>query len=307
VAHAASDLSFRFDRMSPPALALALLVHAVMALALWWLGHQATRPEQPERAIEVTIERPPPAPKPEPPKPEPPKPEPPKVQPEPVQGLAPPAEITADRRTQVPGSKEQPRNTEPAEQLGPQTALAAPQPKAQPTPPAPQPPQEAKPQPQPQPQHPRPPEQKPAPQAHAPAPHPPAPRPPAHSPLVARPQAPPPVANPGQGTSSPFVNPADTYNRALASDNYLWQVVRKLSGYRYQAHVNVTQGLTVVRITIARDGRLLDVRVVRSSGFRELDEGVVNGIRRGSPYAPLPPNIQGASASFDLPLVSVYR
>jgi TonB family protein len=206
-----------------------------------------------------------------------------------VQGLAPPAEITADRRTQVPGSKEQPRNTEPAEQLGPQTALAAPQPKAQPTPPAPQPPQEAKPQPQPQPQHPRPPEQKPAPQAHAPAPQ------------------PPPVANPGQGTSSPFVNPADTYNRALASDNYLWQVVRKLSGYRYQAHVNVTQGLTVVRITIARDGRLLDVRVVRSSGFRELDEGVVNGIRRGSPYAPLPPNIQGASASFDLPLVSVYR
>jgi len=34
---------------------------------------------------------------------------------------------------------------------------------------------------------------------------------------------------------------------------------------------------------------------------------VIGGVRRGSPYAPLPDSIQGASATFYLPLVSVNR
>lgn len=103
------------------------------------------------------------------------------------------------------------------------------------------------------------------------------------------------------------MNPADTYNRARVADNYLWQIARKLQGYRYEAHVNVSHGTTVVRVTIARDGRLLDVEVVGSSGVPEFDRGVLAGVRSGSPYEPLPPDIQGASASFTLPLVSVNR
>ena len=103
------------------------------------------------------------------------------------------------------------------------------------------------------------------------------------------------------------MNPADTYNRARVADNYLWQIARKLQGYRYEAHVNVSHGTTVVRITIARDGRLLDAEVAQSSGVPEFDRGVLAGVRSGSPYDPLPPDIQGASASFTLPLVSVNR
>ena len=108
-------------------------------------------------------------------------------------------------------------------------------------------------------------------------------------------------------SNSPFVNPADTYNRARVADNYLWQIARKLQGYRYEAHVNVSHGTTVVRVTIARDGRLLDVVVAQSSGVPEFDRGVLAGVRSGSPYEPLPPDIQGASATFNLPLVSVNR
>jgi protein TonB len=63
--------------------------------------------------------------------------------------------------------------------------------------------------------------------------------------------------------------------------------------------------LTVVQIVIARDGRLLDVRVTQSSGVAEMDQGVLNGVRQGSPYTPLPPEIAGDRASFTLPLVSV--
>lgn len=349
--HAVSDSSYRSDHMSPPALALALLVHAVAAFLLWWLAEQATRPAPPpEPAIEVTIEQPPPKPPaPEPPKPEPPKPEPPAAQPQPpppsppvVEGLRPPG-VESDRRGQVPGSREQAMNVEDAEPA-PQIAVATPPPptpqpeprvQQEPQPPQPQPePEPPQPQAQPDPLPPEPthppertptptpqahapqpvpapaprPEPKPAPQTRAPAPQPPArAAPPAHSPLAARLQAPPPVANPGQSSSTPFVNPADTYNRSLARDNYLWEVVRRLAGYRYHANVAVSQGVTVVRIVVARDGRLLDVGVVRSSGYPELDAGVVAGIRKGAPYSPLPASIAGDRASFDLPLVSAHR
>ncbi len=61
----------------------------------------------------------------------------------------------------------------------------------------------------------------------------------------------------------------------------------------------------MVRVVIARDGRLLDAQIVSSSGQPEMDRGVLGGVRAGSPYAPLPDNIKGASATFTLPLVSV--
>src|SRR4029434_5245142 len=97
------------------------------------------------------------------------------------------------------------------------------------------------------------------------------------SPLATRPQErPPQIARREEPqSSSPFVKPADTYNRSLVSDNYLWEVIRKLRGYRYMAHGAMTEGVTVVQIVIARDGRLLDVHVVRSSGFAEMDRGVL--------------------------------
>ena len=108
-------------------------------------------------------------------------------------------------------------------------------------------------------------------------------------------------------TTSHFVNPADAYNRARAADNYLWQVAMKLQGYRYQANTNASRGTTVVRVTIARNGRLVAVEVIRSSGVPEFDQGVLAGVRAGSPYSPLPADIQGESASFNLPLISVNR
>ena len=264
--------------MSPPALALAVLLHVVVALALWWMS--LNRPDLPpaEEAIEVTVEQPkPPEPPPQPEQA--PQPPPPPLQ----QGLSPPAPLTSDRPTQVPPAPEQPK--------------AAPAP-------SPPPLQEATPAPQPQ----------PPPQEHAfvappPRPPPPAPRPELQpSPLTPAPQRRPPAAAPAEPPSAhPFVNPADAYARARISDNYLWQVIRKLQGYSYHANVTARQGLTVVRVVIARDGRLLDVDVTQSSGVPEFDRGVIAGVRAGSPYAPLPPDIKGASATFTLPLISVNR
>lgn len=351
--------------MSPAAVGLAVLLHAVAALTLWWLAQEPKAPAEP--ALEVYFEPPPkpPEPKPEPPpepqqKPEP-QPQPQQQQPPPmppIEALKPPADIVADKATQAPPKGDKPKDADlappppplqdvlpsPDQDLAPPTAAdfakvePAPTPPA-PTPPTPEPPsppapqqktptappaatgelpkppepappapkQQAlatppkprppqPPQPQPQPQHPKP----PMPQLQKPEYKP--------SPLSTAPSRRPPAGTQSENPSpSPFVNPADTYSKARAADNYLWQVVRRLQGYRYQANVSATQGITVVRVVIARDGRLLNVTVSRSSGVPEFDQGVLAGVRSGSPYAPLPPDIRGDSATFDLPLVSSRR
>ena len=296
MAHAVSTFSSRSDRLSPIAMALAVLLHALVVLTLWGLSIYRPQALPPDEVIEVSFE----LPKPPPPPPEQ-APKPPASLVEP--GLRPPAAITADRPTQA--------------------LPAEPRPKALPAPPPPL-PQEATRAPPRQPPPPQPPPPKPVEQAApvepapvpaptmqsllaSPTPPPPAPRPELQpSPLTPAPTRRPPAAQPKEEPSPhPFVNPADAYSRARVADNYLWQVARKLEGYRYEANVRVSRGVTVVRVVIARDGRLLDVSIARSSGVPEFDRGVLAGVRSGSPYAPLPPDIKGESASFDLPLVSV--
>lgn len=290
--------------MSHQALGLAVMLHVLLGVAVYlmWLY----QPPFPEAPIDITFEQPKPAEPPPPPEP----PRQPAARPAPpvppVEGLRPPADITAEKPTQVPPSGGRPNDPPapappplvdalPSPAPLPQSAEQA-QPPPQPLPPTPAQeqalaaPQPAKPQPSapPLPQLQKP-EHRPAPQTLAP------------------PRRPPGGAPSENASPSPLVNPADTYNRARVQDNYLWQVVRKLQGYRYEANVAASQGLTVVRIVIARDGRLLNASIARSSGYPEFDSGVMTGVRAGSPYAPLPADIKGDSATFDLPLVSSRR
>lgn len=353
--------------MSPTALALAILLHVLVATALWWLSLQKLPVPPVEEAINVSFEEPkppepakpqePPAQQPPPPQPAP---KPPVVQqtpPPPIDAVPPPpAPITADKRTQAPPadqvSKEPPAPA-PAPERKELTDL--PQPEASPPPPAPpvearvQPPPPAPPapavkpieepptdnglkkveptsppppatqatpvpQPQPKPADPTP-TPKPMPQqqqALATPTRPPAPAPKPElrpSPLSTTPNRRPPSASSQEAPSQhTFVNPADAYSRAKVGDNYRWQVLSKIVGYRYEStRTTARQGVTVVQIVIARDGRLLSATVVRSSGEPEFDNGVLAGVRAGAPYTPLPPEIKGASAAFDFPLVSIRR
>jgi TonB family protein len=331
--HVASVPSATSSRMSPEAVGLAVLLHALAALALWALAAYRPTFVPPVDPIEITIEQPKP---PEPPPPPPPQQAQPKPAPPPVEGLKPPAELEADKATQVRPSGEAPKDVTGPPQ--PSLEQAVPQPPAPspptetamaaPNPPSPVPPPdrphlqpfpkptlgptiEPPPPPRPRPEPPPPSVAHPQPQPR-PAPPPPSPgvRPQPHpSPLTGpQSQQPPAVARHQDiptAPSSPFVNPADERNRSTAEQNYLWQVVSRLRGYRYHANVPVMEGLTVVMVTIARDGRLLGAEVVRSSGVPAMDQGVLNGIRQGAPYAPLPANISGPSARFRLPLVSV--
>jgi protein TonB len=129
------------------------------------------------------------------------------------------------------------------------------------------------------------------------------------SPLRPGPQRQAPTVTPSDRPSpSPFVNPADSYNRARVSDNYLWLIGNKLMAYSFITHTGTRYGITVVvQVVIARDGRLLDASITRSSGNPEYDRNAIAGLRASSPYPPLPAEIPGASATFSLPLVAVQR
>ncbi len=113
------------------------------------------------------------------------------------------------------------------------------------------------------------------------------------------------VQTPRRPTPSPNAAPARRRgSQRQAEEDYLWQVVRKLSRYRFREKSRGAgeQGLVVTRITIARDGRLLEASLARSSGVPALDQGVMDTIRRASPFAPLPADIADDHFTFTVPL-----
>ncbi len=141
------------------------------------------------------------------------------------------------------------------------------------------------------------------------------PRPAAAPPAPARPEyrPTPPAAPPGPPASeaaeppppNPVAERAEAFLRARAADEYLQRIVHRLEGYSYQGIALANRGVTVVRLVIARDGKLLEASIHKSSGVPEFDRGVLAGVRASAPFAPLPPDIRGATATFDLPLASV--
>ena len=325
MAHAVSATFTRFEHMSPPAAVLALLLHALVAFLLWWSSplHQTDDPE--EKPVEVTMEAPPPPPVPKP-VPETPKPPPtaPAAKPQPapplnMRGLAPAAPL--GEKTQgagkpsetAPEAKPTEKVEEPAPEKAeaPQQALAPPPP---PTPPALEKelppvevpaapvtsrdiPKSAPPAPEPKPQ-PKPPQQ---------TPQPPAPQTGiAPSPLSRVPPrgAPPPSTRRDPGPPpSPFVNPADARAFNDAADYYLQQVNYKISLQIFAPSSQDELRLVVgVRFTIARDGRLLDISVARSSGNPGHDGRIVAAFRAAAPFPPLPAAIAGDSRTFILPI-----
>lgn len=254
--------------MSPAALALALMLHAATVSALWWIS--PLRPSiATDEAIDVTFEQS-------------------------AEALDPPSRQPEAPRTLEP----------PAEQQPPLFAIPQPVVEDAVPPPFPLPP--------------------PPTAAEFPGPVPPAPSRPPPSQLKAwppeslappsqgqRPSQPPqrppvddhaaaPKPSPLRNPSDPLIGPA-TPGQA----DYFKQVARRLAPYRYYPRSSRSageQGRVVMRITIARDGRLVDVRVERSSGYPAIDAAELDTVRRASPFPPLPSDVSAGQASFLIPV-----
>ncbi len=106
------------------------------------------------------------------------------------------------------------------------------------------------------------------------------------------------------GASSPVTRTATSYSAHQAQQDYLLQVVRKLSQARFTPATREQRerGLVVVRLTIGRDGRLIDAALARASGSPALDSGVMETVRKASPFAPLPAELTANSHTFVVPI-----
>ena len=140
----------------------------------------------------------------------------------------------------------------------------------------------------------------------------------AQTPPNPRPAAPPPAASSSsslgeqQSTASLLSSSAPgASNSDLAAghgglrNDYLSRVFRHIEPHRVypaSARENRQAGRVVTRVTINRDGQLVDARVERSSGWPVIDAAELAAIRRAMPLPPVPNGMPGDPIVLILPM-----
>ena len=265
------------EHMPPAAVALAVVLHALVGVGIWWLAPLQPTQSQ-EEPIMVMFDS-----------------SPSNVGLQDPARIGPPAESLA--ASPAPSTKP---NREPEQQQ----ALAPAQPSDQPSQPS-----QGTPQPEPVPtlpiyefSVPPVPEPPPAPTSRD-FPKPPAAAPPRPAqrtqPMPPRPAQQRPAAEAPALIPAPLPgpNPADEFaGQGRQRNDYLSRVHRHLAPYRDRSHkaraANQT-GMVVTRVTLARDGSLLDVSISTSSGRPAVDAAELEAIRNAAPFPPLPANMPG--------------
>ena len=112
------------------------------------------------------------------------------------------------------------------------------------------------------------------------------------------------TGGPLPGAPAPVTRAAVSYSAHQAQQDYLLQIVRRLSQARFYPTTREEneRGLVVVRLTIGRDGRLVAAAMAKPSGSPALDRGVMDTIRKASPFAPLPAELAADSHTFVVPI-----
>lgn len=72
--------------------------------------------------------------------------------------------------------------------------------------------------------------------------------------------------------------------------------------YPRMARRQQLEGEGLVRIRVARDGRLLDYRIVQGTGFIILDRELTATVERAAPLPPFPPELRARELVMILPI-----
>jgi periplasmic protein TonB len=94
-------------------------------------------------------------------------------------------------------------------------------------------------------------------------------------------------------------------SRQQAQQDYVLQVVHKLSQLRFlvrSASSPGARGVLVAHLTVRRDGALVELSLAKDSGSAEVDGVVLETIRTAAPFAPLPRDVADARFSFIVPI-----
>ena len=252
--------------MSPVAIGLAILLHAAVGAAIWWLAPLAPTDSQDE-PIMVSFDS-----------------SPSNVGLQEPERVGPPAESIAANP---------PPPQEPAREAEQQQAMASPQPQPQPAPTLPLFEFSIPPVPEPPPA----PTSRDFPRPYSAPPSRPVQRPLPNRPLPPAQQRPAAEAPASKPAPLPGPNPADLIaGQGRQRNDYLSRLHRYLAPYRdrsHKAHGANQTGQVVTRVTLARDGSVLDVNLASSSGRPAIDAAELEAIRNAAPFPPLPANMPG--------------
>ena len=83
-----------------------------------------------------------------------------------------------------------------------------------------------------------------------------------------------------------------TDTRYVSYARVIKQAVMREWEYPLVARENLIEGELLALFTLARDGALLDVKIIKSSGYKVLDKEALRAIRAASPYPSFPGSIE---------------
>jgi protein TonB len=78
--------------------------------------------------------------------------------------------------------------------------------------------------------------------------------------------------------------------------------VERHKGYPAAARSRRETGVARLAFAIDRQGKVLESRIVRSSGSAALDQETIATVRRAQPFPPPPPNMPGERFEFSVPI-----
>ncbi|RTZ58293.1 MAG: hypothetical protein DSZ32_07250 [Gammaproteobacteria bacterium] len=88
----------------------------------------------------------------------------------------------------------------------------------------------------------------------------------------------------------------DSYKLALRA------AIENHRSYPLQSRRRGEQGVVVVRFTVHRDGRINNLRIKKSSGYRRLDKAALNSVRSVGKFQAFPEGFVAASREMELPV-----
>ena len=121
------------------------------------------------------------------------------------------------------------------------------------------------------------------------------------------PYRPPPVQAPATMPSPiPGPQPGDVLpGQGRQRNDYLSRVARQIAQHRIYPAIaasNRQEGRVVMRVTVARTGHVLEVRVGTSSGWPAIDAAEIETIRKAGPFPPVPGDMPGDPIILVLPM-----
>lgn len=96
-----------------------------------------------------------------------------------------------------------------------------------------------------------------------------------------------------------------TAERLLSKQLYIAKLSRwtfPFVQYPKSARRKGQEGSLVLKVVIARNGKVTDISVVQKSGFLVLDNAAIAAVKKASPYPPIPEKISDDSFSFSVPI-----